>query len=219
MGRPRLYTEEERREKRRVKSAKWRAANRERSRVITRECEKRRAAKRALEEGRIPSTKGRPSFRTPEEKRKSRSEKSRRWYHQNKAKVLPKVVLHARTKRAAIKAGVYIPQPWGGEKLTEEERKLRGRVDTANRRARVKKNGGTHTVAEIKELWRRQKGKCAFCLQSLDKQSTHVDHYTPIALGGANDIANLRLLHDSCNLTKGALHPIDHALKQGLLCW
>jgi 5-methylcytosine-specific restriction endonuclease McrA len=32
----------------------------------------------------------------------------------------------------------------------------------------------------------------------------HVDHYLPLALGGSNAASNLRLMHATCNLAKGA---------------
>lgn len=216
MGRPRLYSDDERREKRRIKSQKWRAANLERAREITRECEKRRAAARAIAEGREPGKIGRPKLFTLRQRQTKRTKKSIRYYHAHKDEIRPKAAKREREKRLAKKLGIYVPVV---RTLTEEQRKLRDRVFSANRRARLANNGGKHTAADIAELWRRQRGHCAFCLLPLDKSSTHVDHYEPIALGGTNDIGNLRLLHDTCNLVKGAQHPIDHALSNGMLCW
>lgn len=53
-----------------------------------------------------------------------------------------------------------------------------------NRRARVKNVGWKHTAKEVRELLKRQKGKCAWCLLSLGGDKYHVDHYVPIKLGG-----------------------------------
>lgn len=88
-----------------------------------------------------------------------------------------------------------------------------------NRRSRKAGNGGTHTAADIRQLWFLQKGKCTWCLKALSGESPHVDHRMPIALGGSNDKSNLQLLHASCNKSKAAHHPIEHGLKYGLLAW
>jgi 5-methylcytosine-specific restriction endonuclease McrA len=45
----------------------------------------------------------------------------------------------------------------------------------------------------------------------------HVDHILPLALGGDNRRKNIQLLCPTCNLSKGAHHPIDHAQRNGLL--
>lgn len=57
------------------------------------------------------------------------------------------------------------------------------------------------------------------CLKPLIKNKFHVDHHMPLVLGGSNDRSNLRLLHQKCNLSKGARDPAEHALQNGLLCW
>ena len=77
---------------------------------------------------------------------------------------------------------------------------------------------GSYTAADIADLLRMQKGNCSFCLQPLGSDF-HVDHYQPLTRGGSNDRKNLRLLHQSCNLRKHASDPIEHALKNGMLCW
>jgi 5-methylcytosine-specific restriction endonuclease McrA len=218
MGRPRLYSDVQRREKRRLKQRKWRAANPERAREITRESERRRAAKRALAEGRQPGTIGRPVQFTEQEKKAKRASKSRAHYHNNRAKLAPVAAKREREKRAAIRAGEYVPQPWGGVKLTRDERQLRDRAMGSKRRTRLKSVGGNYTADDIKELRVRQKGNCAWCLLPLG-DDYHIDHYLPVILDGPNDIGNLRLLHPKCNLIKAAHHPIDHALKHGMLCW
>ena len=32
---------------------------------------------------------------------------------------------------------------------------------------------------------------------------THLDHFVPLSKGGTNDLRNMRLMHATCNLTKG----------------
>ena len=43
----------------------------------------------------------------------------------------------------------------------------------------------------------------------------HPDHVMPLALGGSNDAANIVASCPSCNMSKGAKHPIEWA---GILC-
>lgn len=90
----------------------------------------------------------------------------------------------------------------------------------ATRRARIKSVGGKISHKEIKSLLIKQKGKCANCLITLKKSGKnryHVDHVTPIALGGANDILNIQLLCPPCNLRKSAKDPIQWANENGKL--
>lgn len=81
MGRPPIYTEAERREKRRIKQAKWRAENLERAREITRLSEERRRHAVAIAEGRDPRKPGVARRFTEEEKRAKRLAKSKAYYH------------------------------------------------------------------------------------------------------------------------------------------
>ena len=84
-GQPSKFTEEERREKRRLKARKWREANLERSREITRDSMKRAAATKAIAAGREPGKKGRAPIFTEEEKRAKRAAKQRKFYAANPA--------------------------------------------------------------------------------------------------------------------------------------
>ena len=75
---------------------------------------------------------------------------------------------------------------------------------------------GSHTPADLADILRAQRGKCAYCRQKIGKRR-HVDHIMPLALGGTNDRGNLQLLCPSCNRTKSATHPIVHAQRMGKL--
>ena len=97
--------------------------------------------------------------------------------------------------------------------------KEHGDVHTRNRRARLKNAEGKHSAEDIRMLFARQKGKCAFCLKPLGKLKPHVDHYMPLVLGGSNDPSNLRLLHKTCNLKKGKSDPVEFAQRNGILIW
>jgi hypothetical protein len=51
----------------------------------------------------------------------------------------------------------------------------------------------------------RERGKCAACSADLLLElngTVHIDHIIPLASGGCNDLVNLQILCDSCNLKK-----------------
>jgi 5-methylcytosine-specific restriction endonuclease McrA len=75
---------------------------------------------------------------------------------------------------------------------------------------------GSHTPDEIKELIRRQKGRCAYCSKSIRK-GYHVDHVIPLARGGSNWITNIAMACARCNTSKGATDPIVFAQRLGRL--
>lgn len=72
------------------------------------------------------------------------------------------------------------------------------------RRARVRGNGGTHTLAEWENLKGQYDNKCAICKEA--KKLTK-DHVLPIHLGGSNAIDNIQPLCQSCNSRKGRMPP------------
>ncbi len=75
-----------------------------------------------------------------------------------------------------------------------------------NRRARIKGNGGSHTVQDIQEQLKRQKHKCYYCSAKFKKKNNnyiyHIDHVIPVIKGGSNDISNIVLACPTCNQTK-----------------
>ena len=79
-----------------------------------------------------------------------------------------------------------------------------------NRRARKIGNGGTHTAADMRDQYERQKGKCFYCHKKLGEKY-HKDHVVPLVLNGSNSPENLVLSCPKCNLSKGSKHPQDFA--------
>ncbi|TPJ86929.1 HNH endonuclease [Mesorhizobium sp. B2-5-12] len=71
---------------------------------------------------------------------------------------------------------------------------------------------------EVRAILKRQNYKCVECGVSVrKKESRHVDHIMPVALGGHNYATNLQVLCKQCNLYKGARDPIDFARIKGRL--
>lgn len=85
-----------------------------------------------------------------------------------------------------------------------------------NRQARLRGAYGSHTAAQIEDLARRQRHKCATCGADIRKYR-EADHIVPLSKGGRNGIENIQLLCLPCNRRKGAKDPIDWAQENGRL--
>lgn len=90
------------------------------------------------------------------------------------------------------------------------------RVHESKRRARKADVGGSLSVGLSAKLFELQRGKCACCGKSLGSDY-HLDHRTPLALGGQNVDGNMQLLRSICNLQKGVRHPVEFMQSRGLL--
>jgi len=75
---------------------------------------------------------------------------------------------------------------------------------------------GMYMDKDIVRLWVRQRGGCAMCDASLDRDGMHRDHIIPIARGGSNFIGNIQLLCAQCNLRKGSLLPVEYRYRSGV---
>jgi 5-methylcytosine-specific restriction endonuclease McrA len=84
------------------------------------------------------------------------------------------------------------------------------------RRARKRAAGGSHTVEQIADLFKKQNGKCVGCICSI-KHGYHVDHIIALSKGGSNDISNIQLLCALCNKRKNNKDPIVWAQENGRL--
>ena len=91
------------------------------------------------------------------------------------------------------------------------------RIYKNNRRSRIMASGGVLSRGLASKLFLLQKGKCACgCKQPLG-DDFHLDHRMPLALGGTNTDDNMQLLTATCNLQKGAKHPVEFMQQRGLL--
>lgn len=96
----------------------------------------------------------------------------------------------------------------------EKAKKLRA---AASKKSGVRRGAeGYFSADDISRILKMQNYKCAWCRKSL-RNGHHVDHILPIAKGGTNWPKNLQCLCPTCNLSKGAKHPIDWALQNGRL--
>lgn len=199
-GRPTIYaTPEEKRAARRVSQRKWRERNIDVARADGR---KREADRRRKNPEKCNEAVQSWRKRNPEKQREIIRRGSRKYM--------------AKKRSENPELSRMLVQQWRSDNA-DRFREL-SRVYKASRRSK-QKAGGKFTTEDIRELWKQQQGRCAFCLGKLKPRGYHVDHYVPISRGGSNDRGNLRLLHPLCNLEKSASDPLDHARKNGLLCW
>lgn len=76
--------------------------------------------------------------------------------------------------------------------------------DAARWAARKERSSGFKlSDAQRRDLWSRQDGNCPCCFQALPSMwDAEMDHVTPVARGGRDDISNVMLTHAQCNREK-----------------
>lgn len=90
------------------------------------------------------------------------------------------------------------------------------KIQDQNRRAKKQKDCGVLSKGLAAKLFKLQKGMCPCCRQPLG-DDYHLDHITPLALGGPNVDGNMQLLRAICNHQKHAKHPVDFMQSRGFL--
>jgi 5-methylcytosine-specific restriction endonuclease McrA len=82
------------------------------------------------------------------------------------------------------------------------------------RRALKLSAGGRFSAADVADIAKAQRSRCAYCRRRL---KLTVDHITPLARGGRNDRQNIQLACRSCNSSKRDADPLDFARRLGRL--
>lgn len=183
--------------------AKWRAASRrwppdvEKKRARARRCY---ARKQALKPKPTPAEAQALRDAAKERERAGK----RRNYHATKAKNRDKLRARSRAWRLANPGKMCgLLKDWRARNTDKVRADKRGR--RIAKRAELRAN-----------LTRLQRGRCAVCHDKLASDA-HLDHIMPRKLGGSNDRSNFQLTCPTCNLTKSAQHPLDHARSLGRL--
>lgn len=102
-----------------------------------------------------------------------------------------------------------------GKKWRERNKDKVRALDHAKRAKRCAVEG-KHTASQIRDLLKKQKGRCINCKVNIESRY-HIDHIIPISRGGSNWITNIQLLCPPCNISKSAKDPILWAIENGRL--
>jgi 5-methylcytosine-specific restriction endonuclease McrA len=129
----------------------------------------------------------------------------RAWYEENRERIIQQTREYRKSHYA---------DPDNAERKKQSARKwdaanpLSLRAKSHRRRARMTNAEGTHTAADIKDQYKRQKGKCFWCGVKVG-DTYHVDHVTPISRGGSNDPSNLVISCPPCNHSRNNRLPSE----------
>jgi len=152
--------------------------------------------------------------------------KNRRWRvkHPEKINEISRNWCAANRKTARAIKQKYASKPevkaqrkiWFKEYRQRPESKILSRQHKRTRRALETGADGSHTPKDVANIFKMQRGKCAYCRVKLANEY-HVDHIVPLSAGGSNDRKNLQILCPPCNLHKHAKDPIEFSQSLGLL--
>lgn len=72
-----------------------------------------------------------------------------------------------------------------------------------NNRYRARKFGATVGIVDYEEILERDGLWCYLCESAVEPDDIHFDHVVPLSKGGEHSMANIRVTHSRCNLSKG----------------
>lgn len=131
--------------------------------------------------------------------------RGREWYEANKEKA------------AAANADYVRRHPEVARRAKRNWKKRNPEAVRAEGRARnLREKLGKLSRGLVQRLYKLQKGKCPCCGKPLGRKY-HLDHITPLALGGPHRDDNMQLLRDVCNMQKSKKHPVDFMQGRGFL--
>lgn len=148
--------------------------------------------------------------------------KTLRWRAKNPDKVAAQKLRHRQKYRAEAAAKTRQWRLDNPERAVEGARKWRAENLQhrlcSNRKFRAIRMGapGSHSAADVRNIMKLQRRRCAICREKLGKKY-HVDHIVPLARGGTNNRDNIQITCEPCNLAKGARDPIDFMQSLGRL--
>jgi len=190
-------TDEEKKERQRIRSAKWYIDNREKvkANVIAwkkKNPDKKRAANAAWRKKNPEKARASTSAWQKANIEKGRA-KAMKWYKANPEKARAATIAWRKANPGASKQHGY------------------------NKRASKKANGGKLSPDLEAKLLTFQKNRCAICRVSLKKTRHELDHVVPLARGGKNSDNNMQITCPTCNRKKHAKDPIVFMREKGFL--
>lgn len=222
-------------EQSRIATAKWRSGDPERARALR---QKSRAANRQEE---LAKERGRYAANPEKYRAKAvawaaaNPDKTRACYtayrSANREKVLAGYIAYRVANPEKVRATKAAHRDRNREKIASYEAAYRAknpekiRVNVSNRWARKKGAEGRYTEAEVVDLLKRQKSKCAYarhhlpwCNGRITLDTCHRDHIVPLSNPtSTNWIRNIQLTCQPCNNRKHAKDPVVFAQQIGLL--
>jgi hypothetical protein len=194
---------QEERQRKREEDRRYREANRDR---------RREADKRRYQENRERLLEAKRAYREANRERLLKGRK--RHYEANRDRLLAAYKKHYEANRDRLLAGYK----------KHYEANPSAYINRA--RAREQSLTGSHTQADIDNLYRQQHGRCANpnCRREMAnsrsrqvKDRFELDHIVPVCRGGTDNPGNLQLLCPRCNAAKRDKDDIAWAQENGML--
>lgn len=196
----------------RERKINYRAENPEKARAILRKSRKKNpqkykeANKRWREKNRDHLLAAKKEY--AEKNRERVLQAKRDYYLENRDRCLEKSKMHHAENKGRYRE---LNKKW------RQENRDKVRLNNRNRRHKIKNAEGFHTVEDIINLHKIQRGRCAGCFNKLKGKDYHVDHVQPLALGGSNWPSNLQIMCPRCNMSKGGRPAEEFYQKRGML--